>query len=164
MAGPAAAVGYPKSEEELGCPGVRCYLGVVILNEDVKILREAYGALNVGDVEGALAVLDEDAEWCEHSDIPEAGLYQGRDSIRAFLESFLESWEDFSQETEDVIAGEGCVLILLRSHSRGRGSGVDVEARYAHLWTMKDGRGVRVDAYFDPDEALRALKKTSRAR
>ena len=63
-----------------------------------------------------------------------------------------------------MIAGEGCVLIQLRSRSRGRGSGVDVEARYAHLWTMKDGRGVRVDAYFDPDEALRALKKTSRAR
>ncbi len=137
----------------------------MILDEDVKTLRNAYEALNQGDLEGALAVLDTDAEWCEHSDLPEAGLYQGRDSIRAFLESFLESWDDFSQTTEDVIAGDGCVLILLRSQSRGKGSGVQVEARYAHLWTMKDGRGMRVDAYFDPQEALRALKaKASRAR
>ena len=130
----------------------------MIANRDVKTLRDAYEALNQGDIERALAVLDEQAEWCEHSDLPEAGLYRGRDAIRRFLESFLESWEDFTQETEDVMAGEGSVLILLRSRSRGKGSGISVEARYAHLWTMRDGRGTRVDAYFDRDEALSAMK------
>jgi ketosteroid isomerase-like protein len=130
----------------------------VIANRDVKTLRDAYEALNQGEIERALAVLDEQAEWCEHSDLPEAGLYRGRDAIRTFLESFLESWEDFTQETEDLIAGEGCVLILLRSRSRGKGSGIPVEAQYAHLWTMHEGRGVRVDAYFNRDEALGAMK------
>ena len=126
--------------------------------KDGEILGAAYESLNDGDVEGALAVLDVDAEWCEHSDLPEAGLYRGRDSIRVFLLSFLESWDEFHQETEDLLDGDGCVLILLRSRVRGKGSGINVEARYAHLWTMRDGRGVRVDAYFDRDEALRALE------
>jgi uncharacterized protein len=126
--------------------------------DDVEILRTAYQSLNEGDIEGAVGVLDEDAEWCEHSDLPEAGLYRGRDSIRTFLERFLESWQDFHQETEELIPGESCVLITLRSHQRGKGSGIDVEAQYAHLWTMEDGRGVRVDAYSDPNEALRALR------
>jgi uncharacterized protein len=130
----------------------------VIANRDVKTLRDAYEALNQGDIEHALGVLDERAEWCEHSDLPEAGLYRGRDAIRTFLESFLESWGEFTQETEDLIAGEDCVLILLRSRSRGKGSGIPVEARYAHLWTMEDGRGKRVDAYFDRNEALTAMK------
>jgi len=136
----------------------------VIVDEDVKTLRGAYESLNTGDIEGAMAVLDEDAEWCEHSDLPEAGLYRGRDSIRGFLESFLESWDDFSQETEDVLAGEGCVLILLRSRARGKGSGIAVEARYAHLWTMEDGRGTRVDAYFDSDEALKVFRRSGARR
>src|SRR2546421_1009248 len=109
---------------------------------DVEILRSAYESLNDGDIEGAVAVLDHDAEWCEHSDLPEAGLYRGRDSIRTFLERFLESWEDFHQETEGLITGDRCVLILLRSRSTGAGSGVNVEAQYAHLWTMEGGRGV----------------------
>jgi len=130
----------------------------VIANRDVKVVRDAYEALNQGDIERALDVLDEQAEWCEHSDLPEAGLYRGKDAIRAFLESFLESWQDFVQETEDVIAGERCVLILLRSRSRGKGSGIRVEGQYAHLWTMQDGHGVRVDAYLDRDEALGAMK------
>lgn len=125
---------------------------------DAEILRGAYEDLNEGNIEGALAVLDPDAQWCEHSDLPEAGLYHGRDAIRAFLVSFLESWDEFHQETEDLLTGDGCVLIMLRSRVRGAGSGIEVEARYAHLWTMRDGRGVRVDAYLDPDEALQALR------
>ena len=130
----------------------------MIANRDVKVLRDAYEALNQGDIESALAVLDEQAEWCEHSDLPEAGLYRGKDAIRTFLQSFLESWENFVQETEDVIAGAGCVLILLRSRSRGKGSGISVEGQYAHLWTLRDGRGMRVDAYLDREEALSAMK------
>jgi ketosteroid isomerase-like protein len=127
--------------------------------DDVETVRRAYESLNEGDVDSALAVLADDAEWCEHSDLPEAGLYRGRDAIRAFLASFLESWEEFQQETEDVLTGEDCVLVLLRSRVRGAGSGINVEARYAHLWTMRNGRGIRVDAYLDPDEALAALAR-----
>ena len=130
----------------------------VAVPDDVESLRNAYEALNEGDIERALAVLDEDAEWCEHSDLPEAGLYQGRAAIREFLEEFLESWQDFHQETEELIPGDGRVLIMLRSKVRGKGSGIAVEGEYAHLWTMKDGRGTRVDAYFDRQEGLRALK------
>ena len=131
---------------------------------DVDTLRNAYEALNHGDIESALAALDEHAEWSEHSDLPEAGTYRGRDAIRAFLQSFLESWQDFHQETEEVTAGEGCVLVMLRSRVRGKGSGVAVEARYAHLWTMRDGSGVRVDAYLDREEALRAMRHAAAER
>ena len=134
------------------------------MKDDVEILRSAYEALNQGDIEGAIAALDEDAEWTEHSDLPEAGVYRGREAIRAFLLHFLESWQEFRQETEELIAGESCVLIMLRSRQRGKGSGIDVEARYAHLWTMKDGRGVRVDAYFDRKEALRELRSRAAAQ
>jgi ketosteroid isomerase-like protein len=134
------------------------------MSDDVEILRSAYEALNHGDIEGAMAALYEDAEWTEHSDIPEAGVYRGREAIRAFLMQFLESWQQFHQETEELIAGESCVLIMLRSRQRGKGSGIDVEAKYAHLWTMKDGRGVRVDAYIDRNEALRALRARDAAQ
>lgn len=126
--------------------------------DDVQTVQSAYEALNDGDIEGAVSVLAEDAEWCEHSDLPEAGLYRGRDSIRSFLESFLESWQDFHQEAEELIPGDGRVLVMLRSKVRGAGSGISVEAEYAHLWTMQDGRGVRVDAYIHRKDALRALK------
>ena len=124
---------------------------------DVEKLQEAYEALNRGDIAGTLAVLDAGAEWHEHSELPEADSYRGRDAIQSFLESFLESWDDFRQEVEDLIAEDGKVLILLHMIGQGKGSGIRVEARYAHLWTMRDGRGVRIDTYTDRAEALEAL-------
>jgi ketosteroid isomerase-like protein len=126
-------------------------------HDDVEILRAAYEALNRGDIPGTVAVLDADAEWHEHSELPEADSYRGREVIQSFLESFLESWDDFRQEVEDLIAEDGKVLILLHMIGQGKGSGIRVEARYAHLWTMREGRGVRVDTYTDREEALEAL-------
>jgi ketosteroid isomerase-like protein len=124
----------------------------------VEQLRGSYAALNRRDIDGTMAVLDEHATWVEHSDMPEAGSYRGRDTIRNFLEQFLDSWHDFEQHIEEVHEEEDCVLLFIRLAASGRGSGIDVESRYAHLWLMRDGRGVRVDAYYDRESALAALR------
>jgi uncharacterized protein len=126
--------------------------------EDVEVLKSAYEALNRRDTQAALDVLHPDAQWCEHSALPEAGTYRGRPAIQAFLDNFLESWHEFRQEAEQLIEVGDRVAILLHSFASGKGSGVEVEARYAHIWTMRDGRGVRVDAYDDTAKALEALR------
>ena len=71
----------------------------------VDQLKGSYAALNRRDIDGTMAVLDEHATWVEHSDLPEAGSYRGRDTIRHFLEQFLDSWDDFEQHIEEVHAG-----------------------------------------------------------
>jgi ketosteroid isomerase-like protein len=126
--------------------------------DTVDQLKDSYAALNRRDIDGTMAVLDEHATWVEHSDLPEAGSYQGRDTIRDFLEQFLDSWDDFEQHIEEVHTAQGCVLLFIRLTASGRGSGIDVESRYAHLWLMRGGKGVRVDAYYDRESALAALR------
>jgi ketosteroid isomerase-like protein len=132
------------------------------MSDTLAQLRDSYAALNRRDIEGTVAVLDEDAKWVEHSDLPEAGSYRGRETIRAFLEHFLDSWDRFEQQIEDVREEEECVLLFIRLTARGKGSGIDVESRYAHLWMMQEGRGVRVDAYYDRESALAALRAAHR--
>jgi ketosteroid isomerase-like protein len=117
----------------------------------------SYEALNQGDVDGAMAVLAEDAEWHESEVLPDTGVYLGRDAIRAFLRHFLGSWERFHQTVDEVREQDDRLLVLIHLEATGRGSAADVDARYAHLWTVADGRGVRVDAFYDRDEALAAL-------
>ncbi len=129
-----------------------------VVQDTIARLRASYAALNHGDITGTLEVLADDARWVEHSELPEAGSYRGRETIRRFLENFLDSWDRFEQDIEDVQTEDGCVLLFIRLVARGKGSGVDVQSRYAHLWTMRDGVGVRVDAYYDPDQALAALR------
>jgi ketosteroid isomerase-like protein len=125
---------------------------------DVRRVVSSYDALNRRDIDGTVAVLHDDAAWVEHSDLPEAGSYEGVAAIRAFLEHFLESWESFHQEIEEEIVRGHCALLFIHLDARGQGSGIEVNSRYAHLWQLRDGRGSRVDAYYDRNQALEALR------
>ena len=42
---------------------------------------------------------------------------------------------------------------------RGHGSGVPAEMRFFQLWTFRDGRAVRMELYWDLDEARRAAER-----
>jgi uncharacterized protein len=129
------------------------------MSQDVAALKDAYEALNRGEADAALAVLEPDAEWCEHSTLPEAGTYRGREVIKEFLERFLESWNEFRQDIEQIVEGGDRVALVLRSSAVGKGSGVEVESRYAHVWTMRDGRGLRVDTYDDLTAAIESVEE-----
>jgi ketosteroid isomerase-like protein len=127
-------------------------------DRDVRAVRDSYDALNSGDIEATLAVTAPDVEWHESSALPDAGVYRGRDALRSFLEEFLQSWERFHQEVEEVVVEGDRAALMIHLTARGRGSGAEVDARYAHVWTVRDGLGVRVDAYYDRDAALRATR------
>ena len=123
-----------------------------------ELVVASYEALNQGDVEGAMEALAEDAEWHESEVLPDTGVYSGRDAIRDFLTDFLASWERFHQTVEQARADGDRVVVVIHLEARGRGSEADVDARYAHVWTISEGRGVRVDAFYDPEEALATLE------
>jgi uncharacterized protein len=125
---------------------------------DVQRVESSYEALNRRDIDGTVAALHDHAMWVEHSDLPEAGSYEGVPAIRAFLENFLDSWEEFHQDIEDKVVRGHCALLFIHLEASGKGSGIEVDSRYAHLWQLRDGRGTRVDAYYDRDQALAALQ------
>ena len=117
----------------------------------------SYEALNRRDIDAALDALAEDAEWHESEVLPDTGVYRGREAIRAFLTDFLGSWERFHQTIEEVRQEGDRVLVMIHLEATGRGSTADVDARYAHLWTVSGTQGIRVDAFYDRAEALAAL-------
>lgn len=127
--------------------------------EDAETVRRSYDALNRGDIDAALEALHPDVEWRESRELPETGTYRSRAAVRRFLEQFLESWEEFRQDVEEVIEAESKVVVFLHLSARGRESGALVDARYAHVWTMRGGSAVQVDAYYDREEALEAARE-----
>ncbi len=126
--------------------------------EPRELVIASYEALNEGDVDGAMEALAEDAEWHESEVLPDTGVYRGRESIRTFLADFLASWERFHQTVEETRHEGDRVVVVIHLRARGRGSTAEVDARYAHVWTVADGRGIRVDAFYEPEEALATLE------
>jgi hypothetical protein len=124
---------------------------------EVDTLHRSYAALNDGDLDAALEALDVDAVWYESPELPGGDEFQGREAVRDFLRDFLADWREFHQEIEDVVEAGDRFAVLIHLTAVGRMSGVEADTRYAHVWTMRDGRGIKVEGYRDQDAARRSL-------
>jgi ketosteroid isomerase-like protein len=125
---------------------------------ELETIRASYGALNRGDVQAALEALHRDAVWRESPELRGGDVFEGRAAIEEFLRGYLEQWDVFHQEVESTLRRGDRVLVIIHLTAIGRESGAEVNARYAHLWTLRDGRGGEVAAYYDPEKALRELE------
>ena len=127
-------------------------------SENAELIRRGYEAWNRGDVEGVLEFLHPEIEWRGYTHIPESGTLAGRDQVRAWLERFLEAWEELDIELTDLIEGGDRIVALVRFRALGKGSGVRVEGGVdGHVWTVRDGRAVAVELYQGTREALEAV-------
>ena len=60
--------------------------------------------------------------------------------------------------------GSDRVLVFIRAHGTGVGSGIEVETQGAHLTTLRSGRVVRTESYTDRGKALAAAGLSEWAR
>jgi ketosteroid isomerase-like protein len=130
-------------------------------SENVELVRRLWGTWNRRDHEAVFAHYDADIEW-DQSEIvalPDARpMYRGHEGVRAFWRLWLSAWEDVSYEgVEFRDAGDQVVALVQNQHMRGRASGVDLQVSYAQVWTLKDGKVIRMRGYADQGEALRSV-------
>ncbi len=122
----------------------------------VVLVQRLYDAWVAGDAEAALARMDPDVEWIEPSDTPDGQTWRGVDGVLAAMVEWTQPFEDYAFEiVERVDYGER-VLFALVQRGRGRLSGIDVESTVWHLWTVKDGKAVRLEMFRDREEAVAA--------
>jgi ketosteroid isomerase-like protein len=70
--------------------------------------------------------------------------------------STLSAFVDFRSIPTEFAAYGANVLVLNRIEARGKESGADVGADTASLWTLENGRVVRLALYWDVEAARRA--------
>jgi ketosteroid isomerase-like protein len=126
--------------------------------ENVERLRPLYDAWRRGAYDEGLDVLDPNIEWVAAAEIPgHPGTSYGRAAASKYLAEWRETWETYSVEVERFIELGDQVLALARERGRGRGSGLTVQTEFAQLWTMQDGRAVRMQEWRTWKDALEAV-------
>jgi ketosteroid isomerase-like protein len=103
-----------------------------------------------------LPSFDPDVEWSEPPESPGAAVYRGRDGVRRSFEKWVGAWEDYRLDVEELIDVGDHVFARCSQRVRGRTSGIDVEQRLFSVWTLLDGKVVRMRMYYDEREALEA--------
>jgi ketosteroid isomerase-like protein len=122
-----------------------------------EIVTRGYETFNAGDIEASLALFDPEIEW--HTYIvpgPGGGVYHGHDGVRELWSEAQKVFGGFKNIPERLFDGGDRVVAFVRIEGVGTKSGVAVQARIAHVHTIRDGKVIRVESFDDRDEALRA--------
>jgi uncharacterized protein len=144
---------------QLSCPG-DTPSGMSSEPETVRALFEAF---NRGDMGAFLELCDPDIEWDLSRRLIDPEIYSGREGVGEFFEQQREVWEEAPRmEIDELIDAGEDVVAFVRVRGRGKGSGVEVEAEIAQIWTIRDGKAIRLQYYGDRREALRAVGRLSR--
>jgi ketosteroid isomerase-like protein len=125
--------------------------------ENVEIVRHAYRAVEQGGGEALLEFLDPQVEWEVRVDLPDSDTYKGHEGMRRLFATFDEVLDRSWYSPQEFIDAGDQVVVALQWGGRGKTSGVAVEERdEAWIFTVRDGKVIRVKEYPSRNEALEA--------
>ena len=125
--------------------------------ENVEILRRVYGQWASGDLSADF--FDPDVEYSRiGAQTPDMeGRWLGLDEMWTAIREYLRAFSDLRIEAERIIdLGGDRVLVLSRHTARGKQSGVPIEHEVGDLFTLRRGKIVRYESYWNPAQALEA--------
>ena len=117
--------------------------------ENVEIVRSFLRL----EVDEALAYADPAIVWNPTEELPT----QGHDAVRSSLAYWKGEWQDYKLTMEDFVDSGDRVVVTVRLRGRGRGSGVEIDARFYDVFTLRDGKILRMDQFTERSEALGAV-------
>src|SRR6476659_599448 len=126
--------------------------------ENFEIVRDAFAAFNRGDLAAFEEYLTDDIDYrAVEGALDDPGPIQGKAALRAFLQDWLDLFDDFKSEPAELIdVGEDKVIAVVRISGRAKLSGVETDLTYAELWKLRDGRVAWGRKYWTRDQALEA--------
>jgi ketosteroid isomerase-like protein len=125
---------------------------------NLELVRAWVRAFNEGDQEASVALCDADFELVESKTLPGAATVSGTEALVSYAHGWARNWSDQRWEVDELVdLPPDHVLLIARLWLRGLRSGIEVERRWAYLFTVRGERLLRQDGYDTKEQALEAL-------
>lgn len=125
---------------------------------NTKLIQQAYGLVQKGDMPSFLNLLAADVLWQmpEIENVPFAGSWHGREQVGEFFKRVNASQDVIEFEPREFIAQGNKVVVLGRFTMHVKATGKDSRAEWAHVWTVEGGAITKVQEYVDSLSVSRA--------
>jgi uncharacterized protein len=125
--------------------------------ENVDALEAVYAEWGLGNFRPISDVYGPEMEWGWSEEFPDIhGVFRDPELRSRRILEWLSQWEDWRIEAERYISAGDFVVVLCRYTGRGKESGVAVDTAGAHVWTMREGKAVRLEIFSSRRKALEA--------
>jgi ketosteroid isomerase-like protein len=117
-------------------------------------IRTLYDAAVREDVDGVVAQLSPEYEFYPEADSPMEPAYRGYEGARRYFAEMFEAWQILSFRVERLVDVGDSVVALFEMRNRGRGSGIELEGRWAEVWQTAGDQFVSSRFYTSHEQAL----------
>ena len=125
---------------------------------NVDIVQGMYDAFAEGNVDAVLASLSDSIVWNEAENFiyADGNPYVGPQAVVEGVFARLgQEWEYWNLENISLQSlGEDGVLATGRYKAKNRATTKELNAQFAHVWTLQDGKAARFQQYTDTKQAI----------
>jgi ketosteroid isomerase-like protein len=121
------------------------------------VVRRLYEAR--GDPEVIRKVLAPDVRWEVVPGFPHSNVYVGLSGVTDFFTRLFSDFEDWHTEPSEFFETGDCVIAIGTYSARAKATGKSFKARFAHVWTLRDGVIIRLQQCADTVQLAKALQK-----
>jgi ketosteroid isomerase-like protein len=103
--------------------------------------------------------LDRDIDWrAAEGAIDDVGGMRGHDAIRRYIEDWSDHFDNLTLAPQEFVEiDDERVMVLQRLSGRAKHTGIETELTFFVIYTIREGRFVKVREYTTRQEALDAL-------
>jgi ketosteroid isomerase-like protein len=119
--------------------------------ENLQIVHRIYDAFSTGDLTAILNQMDDKVDWLFFGSpkIPWAGPRRGRSGVEQFFKAAAAAFEVEAFQADEFLVAGDTIVVLGHERMKMRATGSLVEANWAHIWRLQQGRVVRFREYSD---------------
>jgi ketosteroid isomerase-like protein len=127
------------------------------MKDNIAVVQRLYEAL--GNPEIIREVLAPDVRWEVVPGFPHSDVYLGLDGVFDFFNRLFGDFEEWHNEPSEFFETGDHVIAIGTYSARARATGKSFKARFAHVWTLRDGVIVRLQQCADTVQIAKALGK-----
>jgi uncharacterized protein len=133
--------------------------------ENVRLVQSLYGHTQTEGTflgrDALWSLLADDVEWWAAGPpdvLPWAGTYHGHEGVARWLKALNEAMAYEQFEPLEYVAQGDTVVEIVRASGRAIPTGRPFASEIVRVWTLREGRAIRVRSYYDTAAYVAALR------